>query len=399
MPRRRRGRAEEEEGGEGEEGHVNGVAPVQEKRGRGRKREVEDAPAAMAPPPVPKRVRRATTKAQLAAGEHADYEPHTSVFPAAPEVVQSVETPKRGQRIVTLKTKAGSFGALAARGAERGLSSESAGSEGWRAEGEWEEGKGKRARKVTKKVRESGGVEGVLLLPAQDAADEEDKGVRKPRIKVVKSGTAAAAGAAPADGGPVGAVSPAANGASPAGTPGKARKTVAQKAKRVEEGQGELSAQEYAALSKSEKMSHSMKSEYPTVPHPITHPFFPFHSVQPGNEKANSVKRPLGEWIDAAGRRQAQGHARQEEGCKGGGPAGGGVARGERRGGAGGQRRCGGAGGGEERCFLGCLRREVPATVLHRKSPGEEGKHMERNGGDIAWLGSSIIRWFKLRVV
>lgn len=280
VPRRKRGRADTEEPATNgvENGHVNGVVPsVQtEKRGRGRKREAEDGTAAMAPPPVPKRMRRASTKAQMAAEEHAEYEPHTSVFPAAAEVVESVETPRRNQRIVTLKTKGGSLGALAARAAERPGSSSSTGSEGeWRGgkgrragEEEWEEAKGKRARKVTKKVRE-GGVEGVLVLPAQEDAgvnEEEAKGVRKPRIKVVKSG---AAGAAPADSsGAVGVVAPAANGATPSSTPGKARKTVAQKAKRVEEGQGELSAQEYAALSKSEKMSHSMKSEYFPTPLP-----------------------------------------------------------------------------------------------------------------------------------
>lgn len=278
VPRRRRGKAgaevDEDAPANGvENGHVNGVMPVHEstgKRGRGRKREAEEAGAAMAPPPVPKRVRRASTKAQMAAAEeHAEYEPHTSVFPATPEIVESVETPKRGQRIVTLKTKAGSFGALAARAVERPGSASSTGSEGefGRKKGrksgggeeeEWEEAKGKRARKVTKKARESG-VEGMLVLPSQeDVVDEEGK-ARKPRIKVVKSGT----GAVPAEGGAVGVVQPAANG-TPTPTP-KARKTM-QKAKKVEEGQGELSAQEYAALSKSEKMSHSMKSEYPPNP-------------------------------------------------------------------------------------------------------------------------------------
>ncbi|KAL2108064.1 hypothetical protein VUR80DRAFT_4319 [Thermomyces stellatus] len=314
VSRRRRGKAtdaeEEHANGAEQNGHpVNGNTPAAaqpEKPRRGRKRQSDIDAAAVAaqdaqestmmPPPPPKRVRRASSKALQAAEENLANHEHQSVFPvAAPpaseSVVESVETPRKNQRIVTLKTKAKNFGALAGarlstESEERPRTASSTGSEAgdWarpkrrrkrdEEEEEYEGGespKAKRARKVTKKAKESA-VDNMLLVPSiQDnqfvefQPHAEGGKSRKPRIKVVGGKTGAGGEAA---GGVQGVISPAgaaagANGEEPKR---KGRKPstggAAAKGKKLEEGQGELSAQEYAALSKSEKMSHSMKSRW-----------------------------------------------------------------------------------------------------------------------------------------
>lgn len=324
VPRRRRGKAADAEeeyiNGAEQNGHpVNGSAPdvaQPEKPRRGRKRQADIDAAAMAqdaegstmmPPPPPKRVRRASTKALQAAEENLANHEHQSVFPAAPpgpdSVLESVETPRKGQRIVTLKTKAKNFGALAGarlstESEDRPRTASSTGSEGgdWprpkrrrkrdEEEEEYEEGdspKAKRARKVTKRAKESA-VDNMLHVPSiQDDPFVEFQPYpeggkpRKPRIKVV--GKSMVGGEMSAIGGPVaaaaaagvqGAVSPATstNGDEPKRKGRKPSLSAAAKAKKLEEAQGELSAQEYAALSKSEKMSHSMKSKSPLFPLP-----------------------------------------------------------------------------------------------------------------------------------
>ncbi|SPO02505.1 uncharacterized protein DNG_05178 [Cephalotrichum gorgonifer] len=299
-----------------------------EKPKRGRKREAEPAghevgEGAMLPPPPPKRIRRASTKAQLAAEEgHVVGHEHQAVFPATPlapappatpveTFAESVESPPK-KRIVTLKTKAKSFRALSRALAaaapadssaqeERPTTSSSTNSSGagdWSAyrqkrrrktrdyddeEADYEEGgpgvqKAKRARKVTKKAEESV-ADNTLQLPSihdgvvpeyhhqhQPGHHQGPSGAQatpaKGRIRLVKPGGSVAGGASVA-------VAPAA--ASPVGANGvpvvedaatKKKRKAAQKAKQLEEAQGELSAQEYAALSKSEKMSHSMKSRW-----------------------------------------------------------------------------------------------------------------------------------------
>lgn len=276
----------------------------------------------MQPPPA-KRIRRATNKAQQAAANEAAGSRHPAVSTTnshhhsgiylKEEDDHEVENspPRKNQRIVTLKPGAKNIRALsnapsAASTTEdsRPGTSSSVSSEGsadssysfrpkrqrkFRDTGdeyaEDQQPKTKRARRATKKAEESSANHTLQLPSLHDGvvsgssqhAEPHQAQEQRPRIKFLNSGVGPSINGAPSGPTPTISLTHHATDATsgrkkatgPKKTPSKAPAKGARAQQPVDaspsaDGQGPLggmSAQQYAALSKSEKMSRSMKSK------------------------------------------------------------------------------------------------------------------------------------------